>query len=59
VLQVAARPWDTPFGVQGRLTFGAGSPERLTRIPREATRHGFHRVVPRDERPAVFAAVCA
>lgn len=52
VLRVAVRPWDTPFGVQGRLTFGAGSPERLARIAREATRHGFHRVVPRGERPA-------
>ena len=54
VLRVAVRPWDTPFGVQGRLTFGAGKPERLARIAREATRHGFHRVTPRGrQRPDV------
>jgi hypothetical protein len=47
VLRVAVRPWDQPFGVQGRLTFGAGPPDRLARIAREATRHGFHRMVPR------------
>jgi len=49
VLRVAVRPWDTPFGVQGRLTFGAGSPERLARIAREATGHGFHRVTTRAQ----------
>jgi hypothetical protein len=51
VLRVAVRPWDTPFGVQGRLTFGAGTPERLARIGREATRHGFHRIAPRTGEP--------
>ncbi|HEX2809059.1 MAG TPA: potassium channel family protein, partial [Kineosporiaceae bacterium] len=40
LLRIAVRPWDTPFGVQGRLTFGAGSPERLLRISTEATQHG-------------------
>jgi hypothetical protein len=57
VLRVAVRPWDQPFGVQGRLTFGAGSPERLARISREATRHGFHRMVPRSsDRGGVVAS---
>jgi hypothetical protein len=59
VLRVAVRPWDQPFGVQGRLTFGAGSPERLARIAREATRHGFHRMVPRplDHTAAVGSGI--
>ncbi|HET9656534.1 MAG TPA: potassium channel family protein [Kineosporiaceae bacterium] len=43
LLRVAVRPWDVG-GIQGRLTFSAGSPERLERIAREATRHGFRRV---------------
>ena len=47
LLQIAVRPWDTPYGVQGRLTFSARTPERLERIAREATRHGFHAVIPR------------
>lgn len=45
LLRIAVRPWDTPFGVQGRLTFGAGSPERLVRISTEATQHGFHQIL--------------
>jgi hypothetical protein len=44
LLRIAVRPWDTPFGVQGRLTFGAGKVERLNRIAREAAQHGFHKV---------------
>jgi hypothetical protein len=47
LLRIAVRPWDTPFGVQGRLTFSAGTIERLARIARESTRHGFHRVTPK------------
>jgi hypothetical protein len=43
VLRIAVRPWDVG-GIQGRLTFAAGNPERLERIAREATRHGFRRV---------------
>jgi hypothetical protein len=43
-LRLAIRPWATPVGIQGRLTFGAGRPDRLARIAREALRHGFHRV---------------
>lgn len=42
LVRIAVRPWDNPVGVQGRLTFGAGTPERLARIARESTRHGFH-----------------
>lgn len=70
VLRVAVRPWDTPFGVQGRLTFDAGSAARLARIAGEATRHGFHPVLQRvthgpadpasslaDARPVVLRAV--
>lgn len=45
-LRIAVRPWDVG-GIQGRLTFAAGSAERLERIAREATRHGFRRVTPR------------
>ncbi|MBL8929186.1 MAG: two pore domain potassium channel family protein [Kineosporiaceae bacterium] len=45
-LRLAIRPWTTPVGVQGRLTFGAGRHDRMTRIAREALRHGFHRVDP-------------
>lgn len=44
LLRIAVRPWDAPTGVQGRLTFGAGARERLSRITRESTRHGFHAV---------------
>lgn len=44
LLRIAVRPWDAPTGVQGRLTFGAGTRERLARITRESTRHGFHAV---------------
>jgi len=44
LLRIAVRPWDTPTGVHGRLTFGAGTPERLARITRESARHGFHTV---------------
>ncbi len=44
LLRIAVRPWDAPVGIQGRLTFGAGSPERLARITRESGRHGFHAV---------------
>jgi hypothetical protein len=44
LLRIAVRPWDAPVGIQGRLTFGAGSPERLARITRESSRHGFHAV---------------
>lgn len=42
LLRIAVRPWDSPAGIQGRLTFGAGAPERLARIARESSRHGFH-----------------
>jgi hypothetical protein len=42
-LRIAVRPWDVG-GIQGRLTFAAGNPERLERIAREATKHGFRRV---------------
>jgi hypothetical protein len=59
VLRVAVRPWDTPFGVQGRLTFGAGSAERLLRISREAMRHGFHEVPTRVSQAAAVAAAMA
>lgn len=45
-LRIAVRPWDVG-GIQGRLTFAAGSPERLERIARESIRHGFRRVAPR------------
>jgi hypothetical protein len=48
LLRIAVRPWDTPFGVQGRLTLAAGSPDRLARIGREAARHGFHRLFPKE-----------
>jgi Ion channel len=47
LLRIAVRPWDTPFGVQGRLTFSARNPERLARIAREAVSHGFHPAVQR------------
>lgn len=50
-IRIAIRPWDPHFGVQGRLTFSARTPERLTRIAGEATRHGFH-AVPGRERNA-------
>jgi hypothetical protein len=43
-LRVAVRPWDMPSGIQGRLTFAAGTPERVARIARESARHGFHQV---------------
>ncbi len=46
-LRLAVRPWTTPVGVQGRLTFGAGKYDRMVRIAREALRHGFHRMDPR------------
>jgi hypothetical protein len=45
-LRIAVRPWDVG-GIQGRLTFAAGSPERLERIAHESARHGFRRVTPR------------
>ena len=45
-LRIAVRPWDVG-GIQGRLTFAAGSPERLERIAHEAARHGLRRVTPR------------
>jgi hypothetical protein len=53
LLRIAVRPWDTPTGVYGRLTFGAGSAERLARIARESARHGFHAVHlrPADDSP--------
>lgn len=44
-LRIAVRPWDVPTGIQGRLTFTAGTPETLERIAVEAARHGFRRVV--------------
>lgn len=44
LLRIAVRPWDAPTGIQGRLTFGAGRHDRLARITRESTRHGFHAV---------------
>lgn len=44
LMRIAVRPWDIPFGVQGRLTFSARTPERLARIARESARHGFHAV---------------
>jgi hypothetical protein len=59
LLRIAVRPWDMPFGVQGRLTFGAGSPERLLRIGREATRHGFHQLPSKVPAPAAGAAGAA
>jgi len=43
-LRLAVRPWTTPVGVQGRLTFSAGKHDRMLRISREALRHGFHRM---------------
>lgn len=46
VLRIAVRPWDVG-GIQGRLTFSAGNPERLQRIAREATAHGFRQVASR------------
>jgi len=45
-LRLAIRPWATPAGVTGRLTFTAGRPERMARISGEALRHGFHFVDP-------------
>lgn len=45
-LRIAVRPWDVG-GIQGRLTFAAGNPERLERIAHEATQHGFRRVAGR------------
>ena len=48
LMRIAVRPWDIPFGVQGRLTFDAHTPERLERIAREATQHGFHAVHGRE-----------
>ncbi len=53
-LRLAVRPWTTPVGVQGRLTFGAGKHDRMVRIAREALRHGFHRMEPR---PAAVRAL--
>jgi hypothetical protein len=60
-LRIAVRPWDTPFGVQGRLTFSAGSPDRLARIAGEAVGHGFHPAHARDRegRPAPAGAPLA
>lgn len=62
-LRIAVRPWDTPFGVQGRLTFAAGSPDRLARIAGEATGHGFHQPHQRDRQgrppPTPMAAAAA
>ncbi|MBK6872328.1 MAG: two pore domain potassium channel family protein [Kineosporiaceae bacterium] len=52
-MRLAIRPWTTPVGVQGRLTFGAGRQDRLARIAREALRHGFHRI----ENPAPTSSV--
>jgi len=53
VLRLGVRPWSAPTGVQGRLTFGAGTAERLARVTREAQRHGFHVVAaPRTVRTA-------
>lgn len=52
-MRLAIRPWTTPVGVQGRLTFGAGRQDRLARIAREALRHGFHRI----EHPAPTSSV--
>jgi hypothetical protein len=46
-LRIAVRPWDVPGGIQGRLTFTAGTLERLERIAQEATWHGFRRVTSR------------
>ncbi len=45
-LRLAVRPWDVPMGIQGRLTFTAGSAERLARISRESAGHGFRTVSP-------------
>jgi hypothetical protein len=45
-LRIAVRPWDVG-GIQGRLTFAAGDPERLARIAQEATGHGFRQVTTR------------
>lgn len=53
-LRVAVRPWDVPAGITGRLTFGAGSPERVEQIARESLQHGFHQV--RAERVGSSAA---
>jgi hypothetical protein len=50
LLRIAVRPWDPHFGIQGRLTFSARTPERLERIAREAARHGFRTVPVRDVR---------
>ncbi len=47
LLRLAVRPWDTPMGIQGRLTFATGSTERLARVAREAGGHGFRTVPPR------------
>jgi hypothetical protein len=44
LLRLAVRPWDVPSGIQGRLTFSAGSAERLARIARESSSHGFRKV---------------
>jgi len=52
-LRLAVRPWTTPVGVQGRLTFGAGKYDRMARIAREALRHGFHRM---ESRPGARLA---
>jgi hypothetical protein len=61
LLGIAVRPWDTRYGVQGRLTFSARTAERLARIAREATTHGFHVVTPRvhEVRPVVALAAAA
>jgi len=57
LLRIAVRPWDTPYGIQGRLTFSARTPERLARIAREAARHGFHAVTPRGHEVRPVAAL--
>jgi hypothetical protein len=59
LLRIAVRPWDNPYGIQGRLTFSARTAERLTRIAREATKHGFHAVAPRELRTSATAPAAA
>jgi hypothetical protein len=45
-LRLAVHPGDAPTGAQGRLTFSAGTSERLARIVDESLSHGFHPIDP-------------
>ncbi len=58
-LRLAVRPWTTPVGVQGRLTFTAGRYDRMMRITRESFKHGFHRLEEKRSAPRPGATMAS